>query len=259
MKRNKPPKIGLALSGGAVRGFAHIGVIEALCAAGIPIDAVAGTSVGSLMGAAFCAAMPLDQIRELAAYMNWSSLANPTLSRYGLLSFKKLEHYFKFMLGDLHFDDLNIPFAAVTTDLDSGKPVILRQGEVARAVRASCSIPGLVAPVEINGRKLVDGGISDNLPVDVARDLGADYVIGVDLMEPHLRPFVGPMGAGIFSVATMIQRSGGAPEQADCLITPKVGKLAHLVNFRNGDELIRLGYEAAQECVPGILADLHLK
>ena len=218
-----------------------MGVLEVLVNAGIPIDYVSGTSAGSIIGAVYCAGMSMDEIRESTDIMGWSTVARPTLSPDGLVSFQKIESWLNFMIGDLRFCDLQIPLTIVTTDLDTGKPVFLRKGRVAEAVRASCSIPGLVTPKIINGQRLVDGGISDNLPLDAVREMGAEYVIGVDVMEPYLKPHLGPLAPGLLSFITMIQRSGGNPESADCLIQPHATKLRSLVDFRKKGELIRLG------------------
>ena len=256
--RTSYPKVGLALSGGAVRGFAHLGVLQVLVNAGIPIDYVAGTSVGSILGAMYCAGVSLEQMYEISTYINWSTLARPTLSRNGVLTFEKLEYWFDFIAGDLRFCDLHIPFAALTTDIETGESVAIREGRVATAVRASCSIPGLVTPVQIGDRFLVDGGISDNLPIDVVREMGADFVIGVDLMAPKVRDFAGPIGHSMFSLATLIQRSGGAPEQADYLIVPDVGKIRHLVSFRTGETLVELGRRAAEKSLPELAHALNL-
>lgn len=245
------PKIGLALSGGGARGTVHVGVLSVLLAAGIPIDLVAGTSVGSLVGAAYCAGMSIEQLQSMALTTSWKDLSRPTLSRHGLISFAQLEMWIKQMIGDVDIRDLALPFAAVTADLERGQMVVLREGSVAQAVRASCSVPGLVTPVEINGRFLSDGGILDNMPVDVARDMGADYVIGIDIFVPSNYRRMGALGIGLQSIETMVRHSGGRVEDADCLIVPEIAGHAYH-RFSKTQEFIEQGAAATRKALPAI-------
>lgn len=245
------PKIGLALSGGGARGTVHVGVLSVLVEAGIPIDLIAGTSVGSLVGAAFCAGMPIEQLRAMALTTSWKDLSRPTLSRHGLLSFARLETWIKDIIGDVDIRDLAILFAAVAADLERGHKVVLREGSVATAVRASCSVPGIVTPVEVNGRYLSDGGILDNMPVDVARDMGADYVIGVDIFVPSDYRRMGALGTGLQSIETMVRHSGGRIEDADCLIVPEIAGHAYH-RFSKTQEFIEQGASATRKALPAI-------
>lgn len=152
------PKVGLALSGGAARGLAHIGVIKAIENEGIPISFVAGTSVGSLIGALFAAGVGWQEMAELARKLKWRDLVSVSLSGLGLARTDKLQKIIDRLLGGKRFEDLAIPFAAVAVDIASGEKVILKTGSVAEAVQASCSIPGIFEPVPLNGHLLVDGG-----------------------------------------------------------------------------------------------------
>ncbi len=248
-------KVGLALSGGVARGPAHIGVLNVLLREGIPIDYVAGVSAGSIIGAALCAGLPLETVNELAPRINWRHIARLTWPRRGFVSFKKLECFVASLIDDCQFHELKIPFIAVATDLFKGEPVILREGHVATAVHASCAVPGFVEPVERLGQLLGDGGVSCNLPAKQVRAMGADYVIGVDLMQPHLRRKLGPLRFGAMALETLIQRSGGGLDAADCLITPN---LAGFNSFRFGqaDYLIGVGEAAARQQLPAIRAAL---
>ncbi|MBE2221948.1 MAG: patatin-like phospholipase family protein [Anaerolineae bacterium] len=245
------PKIGLALSGGGARGTVHVGVLSVLVEAGIPIDFVAGTSVGALVGAAYCAGMPTEQLTAMALTTSWKDLSRPTLSRHGLISFAYLETWIKHTIGDVDIRDLALPFAAVTADLEVGQKVVLREGSVATAVRASCSVPGLVTPVEVNGRLLSDGGILDNMPVDIARDMGADYVIGVDIFVPSAYRRMGALGIGLQSIETMVRHSGGRIEEADCLIVPEIAGHAYH-RFSKAQEFIQQGAAATRKALPAI-------
>jgi NTE family protein len=242
-------RIGLALGGGAVRGLAHLGVLAVLDRERIPIDCIAGTSVGSLVGAAYCAGLGVENLNQVVAQVNWRTIASLTWPAQGFVSFAKLERWMVKLLGDLDFADLGIPFAAVATDIESGQPVLLREGRLAPAVRASCSIPGIVPPVKMDGRLLGDGVTSDNLPVAAARALGADCVIGVDICRPALRRRWGPLGMGFTALETLAQRAGGGLEAADCLISPDLSGFSY-VRFSQRRELIARGIQAAEQQLP---------
>ena len=237
-------QVGLALSGGVMRGAAHVGVIMALEQAGIPIDYVAGVSAGSIVGSLFCAGLSTARMVELSAELRWRTIASPVWPREGLVSFAKLARWLIRIIGDRSFDELSIPFAAGVTDLETGAPVVLRDGKVAVAVHASCAVPGFVVPIRHQGRLLGDGGISFNLPAAAVRAMGADYVIGVDLMQPKLRQHGGPLRYGLTALEVMIERSGGGLDSVDCLITPE---LAGFTYFDGGrfEDLLPLGQRAA--------------
>jgi NTE family protein len=243
---NGRKRIGLALGGGVVRGAAHIGVLSVLERAGIPIDCVAGASAGALMGAAYCSGVGLPKIKEMALRMRWRDVISLTWPSQGLVSFDKLERWMVAAVGDLEFADLKLPFAAVATDLESGQPVILREGRVAPAVRASSSVPGLVKPARLNGRLLGDGNVTDNVPVQAARALGADYIIGVDIFTPALRLRWGPLGYAFAALEILLHHAGGGLEAADCLIVPKLAGFSY-VRFSRSAELMALGERAAEE------------
>jgi len=243
--------IGLALGGGVARGLVHIGVFTVLERAGIPVDCVAGTSAGSIMGAVYCAGWSLDRIRQEAQAIRWRQLASPVWPSCGLVSFDKLERWLIAKLGDITFADLKIPYAAVATDLRTYEPVALRAGRLAPAVRASCSFPGLVTPVELNGRLLCDGFVSNNVPVSAVRAMGADYVIGVDILAPAIRPRWGALGYAIAGVEIMAQKAGQGYHTADCLISPDLAGVSYLrLDYHR---LVALGERAAEEKLPTIL------
>jgi NTE family protein len=249
-------RVGLALSGGVARGPAHIGVLNVLMHEGIPIDYVAGVSAGSIIGAVLCAGLPLTTLNELAPQINWRHIARLVWPRRGFVSFKKLERFVADLIGDCQFHEMKIPFITVVTDLLKGEPVILREGHVASAVHASCAVPGFVEPVERNGQLLGDGGVSCNLPARQVRAMGADYVIGVDLMQPHLRRKMGPLRFGAMALETLIQRSGGGLDAADCLITPNLAGFNSL-RFGQAEYLIGVGEAAARQQLDTILSALR--
>ena len=178
-------KVGLALSGGGTRGLAHIGVLKVFEREGISVDYLAGASMGGVIAAGYASGMsPSDlaeEARKLSRMRDVLRLVDPGLHNAGLLRGDRLQAYFESKLGKRRFKDLNQSLALVAVDLNSCEEVILQEGSVAQALRATTSVPGLFMPLEVNGKRLVDGGVLNNLPVDVSRNLGADVVIGVDV------------------------------------------------------------------------------
>ena len=182
----KHKRVGLALGSGGARGWAHLGVFQALREKGIEVDVVAGTSMGAVVGA-FLAAGRVEVLRELAQDLDWKRLRpffwEVSLSRSGLTDGRKLLEEFRKMLGLREFRELDLPFRAVATDLDTGGEVVLSSGNLLQAVRASISIPGLFSPVPVGKRLLVDGGLVNPVPVSVARAMGAQTVVAVDVSQ----------------------------------------------------------------------------
>jgi NTE family protein len=249
------PRLGLALSGAVARGPAHLGVLATLEAAGVPIACVSGSSAGAIVGAIYCAGVSLARAQELVATFNWWRIARPVWPRTGLVSFARLERWLTGLIGDVTFAELRLPFAVAATDLETGEPVTIREGRVAGAVHASCAVPGVVEPVALDGRLLGDGGISNNLPVDAARALGADYVVGVDLFRPHLRRGLGPLGFAALALENFIRRSGGGITTADCLICPELAGESYF-RFGRRQALVQIGAHAAEAQLPAIRAAL---
>jgi NTE family protein len=193
--------------------------------------------------------MPIERIRSLAPGISWRRIAEIARSDQGLLTFEKLERLMVMLIGNVEFKELELPFAVVAMNAVTGERLIIREGRVAAAVRASCSIPGLVTPVEYEGRLLVDGGIVDNLPVDAARALDADFVIGVDVFEPHYRRNRGPFGKGLTAFETLVRNTGGGVGRADFLIAPKTAGRTY-IRFSRYKELEILGQQAAHDRLP---------
>ncbi|MCM3872782.1 MAG: patatin-like phospholipase family protein, partial [Pyrinomonadaceae bacterium] len=253
----KRPRVGLALSGGAARGIAQVGVLRALAEHNIPIDCIAGTSAGALVGGTLASGMALSEIESIGRSMRWRDVGRMTMSRMGVQSNERLEQYLRERLPVTRFEDLPIPFAAVATDLQSGKGVILQgEGDVPFAIRASCAIPGWYIPVtDERGRQLVDGGLVANVPSDVARSMGAHIVIAVDV-NAEGAAFLGP-SLSIISVVLqsmmLVQRTASLYQlaAADVVIKPRVGHI-RWDEMRRGEELIAAGYEAGLESIPEI-------
>ena len=222
--RWKNRRVGLALGSGGARGWAHLGVLQALSEKGVEVECVAGTSMGSLVGA-FLAAGRIGSLRDLAEHLDWRRLRQflweVSLSRSGLTDGRKLLEETQKLLGVSEFRELALPFRAVATDLDTGGEVVLDSGNLLQALRASISIPGLFSPVWTGRRLLVDGGLVNPVPVNVARAMGAAFVIAVDVTHdivPEKKP-PAPRGkqAEPRTGPLRLPRASGAEEAAGAL------------------------------------------
>ena len=185
MKKEKTkPKIGLSLSGGAMRGLAHIGVIEVLLENGIDIDMVAGTSMGSVIGGLYASGMDVNMMRrfcENITAMESSRLYDLAIPRLGMVRGKKIMELINTLTGGKNIEDLNIPYVAAACCVEEAKPVYFTEGPLVDAIRASISIPGVFEPVVKDGKTLVDGGVLERSPVNILREMGADYIICSDV------------------------------------------------------------------------------
>lgn len=243
-------KIGLALSGGGARGFSHVGALKVLVEHGIPIDMIAGTSAGSIVGAAYASGMTIGEIELMAYKAGWTDLVRPSMSVGGMLSNVPLGRFLKGHFPITRFEDLAIPFSAVAFDLATNAQVTLASGgDLITAIRASCAVPGVFAPVkDEQGRTLVDGGVVSPLPVQTVRNMGADVVIAVDLVScgatfrSSSRTGFGVMIQGALALLRVVAR--GEQGGADIVIEPQI---AHLrpdqINKR--EEFLALGEKAA--------------
>lgn len=240
-------RLGLALGGGAARGLAHIGVLQALAEAGLKVDAVAGTSAGAIIGALYAGGLSAKQIGQIAERTTWSHLVRLTVPRRGVVNTAKLEDFLNSLLRGKSFAQLSVPFACVATDLISGDEVELREGNVASAVRASASVPGIMIPVTHDGRLLVDGGVVNNVPVGLARRLGADVVVAVDVNAGAILE-QDPKGIVQIILQTMeiMQRRALRDEiaEADVLLEPGTGFYSGIELDRASDIIAR-GREVA--------------
>ncbi|HEX8457445.1 MAG TPA: patatin-like phospholipase family protein [Pyrinomonadaceae bacterium] len=257
VEQAKRLRVGLALSGGAARGAAHVGVLKVLLDGGVPVDAVAGTSAGALVGGAFAAGMSVGELEQLGREMRWRNFGRVTLSRLGVQSNARMEEYIRARFPVTRFEEMRIPFAAVATDLHTGQAVIMRdEGDAAFAIRASCAVPGWYVPVtDAEGRQLVDGGLVANLPASAARTLGTDIVVAVDVNFEGAK-FLGPPQSAIgvlFQSIMVVQRTVSTHEgrNADIVIRPKVGHI-RWDEMTRAAELIAAGEEAARAALPEI-------
>lgn len=248
--KNGPLKIGLALGGGGARGLAHVGVLEVLEEEQIPIHYVAGTSVGAIVGALYAAGISTKEMKKIISKISWRQLVNLVFPKSGILKTDGIANLINQVMGEKSFDQLEKPFAVVATDVSTGQEVIIRNGTLAPAIRASATLPGIFEPICIDGKYLLDGGLVNNVPASVARAMGADFVIAVDLggigeqIPRNLLQLV------FHAFAIMAARNeANATEWADIVIKPKLGKY-NLADLQFGQEIMKLGEEAALQAIP---------
>ncbi len=256
--------LGLALGGGAARGLAHLGVLKVLEESGLRADYVCGTSAGSIVGALYAGGYSWDEIVEVTRTLDWADIVKPVFPKMGLVRADRLEKRLESLLGDRTIEQLNIPYRAVTVDLVQGEQFVFESGPVARAVRASSSIPGVFEPVEFEGRVLVDGGVLNDVPIDVCRQMGADFIIAVDLNSDAVQ---GKAPENIFNVllysfAVMARACRQIHDTAlsnDVLIVaPRLADFNYY-NLKRIDELIHRGEMAMTEAMPAIIRALMKK
>jgi len=250
------PRVGLALSGGFARGIAHIGVIRTLLAAKIPIDFISGTSVGALIGAAYCSGSPLEEMERIGSTTTFADFGRWTPSWIGLATNQRLEKYLARFTPFTQFEQLKTPLSIATTDLNAGITVYYAHGPIAPPLRASCSYPGLFVPIQFDGRTLVDGFLTSPVPVEGCFLQGADIVIAVHLDPGNLeqpRTFTDVLSASF----NIIQRHADVAwrQQADVIIEPDV---QHFVwdDFSKTPQMVAAGEAAALAAIPQIRAAL---
>jgi NTE family protein len=252
----RPPKIALVLGGGAARGFAHVGVIRALEQEKIPVHMIVGTSVGSLIGALYASDPNSFNLEWLSFTIEKDDIFDYSViySKMGPVQGDRLEKFIQTKVKVKNMEQMKIPFYAVATDLNEGKTWVFEKGSVAKAVRASCSIPGIFTPLEMNGRTYVDGGVTDNLPVDIARAKGADIIIAVSISKPSssnvqfnslidvLLQSIDIMGRELVTYKS---------RDYDVLIEPAVGDVG-MTDFTQKKRLMDAGIQAAKRVMPKI-------
>ena len=251
------PKIGLALGGGAARGFAHIGVIKMLESHGIVPDYVVGTSAGAVVGSLYAGGFDAFAMQKLAIQLDETLFADWTLLGPGLLKGEALQSFVNQHLKRRPLEKLNIPFGTVVTDLNSGERVVFRSGDSGMAVRASAAVPGVFQPVAINGRQYVDGGLTSPVPVRAVREMGADFVIAVDISATAEGQPVDSMSAILWQTTTIMGNVIGKTElaEADIVIRPRLPYVKSW-NFAARHEAMIEGERAAQAALPAIRSKL---
>ena len=245
------PKIALALGGGAARGFAHIGVIKMLEAQGIVPDIVVGTSAGAVVGALYAGGNDAYAMQKIAQQLDETIFADWTLGGRGFLKGEALQSFVNQQLKNRPLEGLNKPFAAVATDLKSGERVVFRTGDTGLAVRASAAVPGIFQPTQFRGKTYVDGGLSSPIPVQAAREMGADFVIAVDISgKPDGQP-VDSLTAIMWQTITIMGGVIGKAElrDADIVIRPNIPYVKSW-DFAARHDSIMEGERAALAAVP---------
>ena len=254
---DRRPRVGLALAGGFARGIAHIGVLRVLREADIPIDCVAGTSVGALIGAGYCAGASLEEMQEIGALTTFADFGRWTPSWLGLATNQRMEKYLARFSPAKTFEELKTPFSVATTDINAGVSVYYSHGPLAPVIRASCAYPGLFVPIQYDGRTLVDGFLTAPVPIEGALLLGADLVIAVYLEAGNVeqpRTFTDVLSRAF----NILQRHSDLAwrTQADIIIEPDVKQFVW-DDFTKTPEMVAAGEAAALAALPQIRAALR--
>jgi len=248
------PAIGLALGGGFARGIAHVGVLKVLEEEGIPVRMIAGTSVGALIGAAYCSGVTIAELEEVAYKVRFTTFARWTLSRYGFATNDRMVSFLTRTLKVQTFEELRIPLGVTATDFNTGEGMVFTSGSIIDPVRASCAYPGMFLPVEICGRWLVDGMLSNPVPTRPLRAMGADRVLAVQLKGQwskttaprHLFDVIGQSFAIAQDMMSTVWRSA-----ADLVIEPDVAGFDY-DDFKRAGELIHVGELAMRRALPEV-------
>ncbi len=250
-------KVGLVLGAGAARGFAHLGVLQVLQDEGLPVDLVVGSSVGSIFGALYCCGADLGLLEKLAGEIRQGHLVDLKVGRMGFIQGRKLEALMRLLTKNCCFYELKTPLYVVAVDIERGEKVVITEGSVAEAIRASTAIPGLFFPKRHQGRLLVDGAVLDRLPTRVAREQGAEVVIAVDVKfgsESHYHPvhsFLEVMIQALDLLEREVAKMSFA--DADVVIQPNLGHVGG-ADFGRAKECIEAGRQAAREVLPQLKA-----
>lgn len=248
-------KIGLALGGGAAKGVAHIGVLRAFEEEGIEIHCISGTSIGGLIAAYYAFGWNSQKIMEVGRHLSFSKVANFTLRRRGMFTTDSIEQMVLRDLGDVNIEDAKIPLAIVATDITSGEKIVFRKGKLAKAISATVAVPGAYVPVEYEGRLLVDGGITENVPVSVLEPMGAGILVGIDLngvkKYPSPKDILGVLG-NAFDIAIDL-RTRDQLKSCDVVLSLDLSKYSRLGNVEDADELFREGYVPMREKIQTVL------
>lgn len=253
-KTNHKPVVALVLGSGGARGYAHIGVIEVLEENGIKPDFIVGTSAGSIVGSIYASGKSAQELRDIALKMQVHDVRDFNIKLQGFLDGKKVESYVNRQVDNLPLEDLKIPLYVVATELKHGEKVVFNKGSTGQAVRASISIPSMFIPVNINGNEYVDGGLVSPVPVNIAKELGADIVIAVDILAQPVHTETSNVW-GMFNQNINIMQSKLAAEElknADVVIQPDLREKAHIFDVKGRENTMQAGIDAASEKIDQI-------
>ena len=246
-ENGKKRTIGLALGGGSVLGAAHIGVLRSLQELDIEISAVAGTSIGAMIGAFFAFGKGWEEIRDFALELDWLDVSKISLSKYGLLSNKKMGSRAGDFLGEVSFEEASIPLRIVACDIATGERVVFSEGEVATAIMASSCVPAIFKPVKSDGKLLVDGGIVENVPISPLKEMDLDMIIGVDLNAKHSYKKPDSILDVVLNALdiTLMNATQLQTKEADLLITPDLSDF-NMIDTDQTEKLIEKGYQESK-------------
>ena len=246
------PKIGIALGGGFARGLAHIGILKVLEEEHIPIDFLAGTSVGALIGAGYASGVSAEELADIAGQVRFKDFSRWTFSRFGLFSNDKMSAFLNRVLRCKTFEELRIPLAVTATDIITGEPAVFTSGDLVDPVRASCAYPGMFQPVKIGDRLLVDGLLAYAVPVTPARAMGADRVLAVHLAANWVKTrgprHVFDVIGQCFSIA-QDKMSASWRSHSDLIVEPDIGEFGY-DDFVRAPELVKAGEIAMRAALP---------
>jgi len=242
------PIIGLALGSGGARGFAHLGVIKVLRENGIPIDLIAGSSMGAMVGCFYGAGLDIDRLYTLAKAFKRKYYLDFTVPKMGFISGKRVKDLIRIFTHGKELQDLDIPVAVVATDLVSGEKVVFKDGPISNAVRASIAIPGIFTPEKLNGRLLIDGGVIDRIPVSVVKDMGADIIIAVDVSHVNTNTEITSIFDVIMQSIDIMQMELVTNREiaSDIMIRPRVEMYSSRA-FTNINDIISIGEEETRK------------
>ena len=249
------PRIGLALGSGGARGFAHIGVLQVLEEAKVPVHVISGSSMGSLIGAIYATGAPVKRIEQLACHLPVTQWIDVTLPRMGVIAGERFHRLIKLLTKELNFDQTVIPLSIIATDLETGERVTFTEGPIHEAVRASVAIPGVFTPYRYHGRILVDGGVIDRVPIQAARELGAEFVIAVDVgLFDKLPPVKNVVDVIVQSIDIMEREVFRYRVlDADFVVRPALDLMSSIA-FNSAEKAIEVGRTAMQGALPQLLS-----
>ena len=248
-KQQDKPVIALVLGSGGARGYAHIGVIEVLEKNGIKPDLIVGTSAGSIAGSIYASGKSANELKNIALNMQVNDVREFNIGIQGFFDGSKVENYVNQQVGNTALEDMKIPLYVVATELKQGNKIVFNKGNTGQAVRASISIPSMFVPVNISGREYVDGGLVSPVPVNVARDLGADIIIAVDILAQPIHTETTNVW-GMFNQNINIMQNKLAAEElknADIVIQPDLREKVHIFDVKGREATMQSGVEAAQQ------------
>lgn len=259
MEGNKlNPKIGLALGSGGARGFAHIGVISVLKKHNIPIDYIAGSSIGALIAVLYGAGSNIERLYKIAKVFKSKYYIDYVVPKMGLISGKRAKELIKVLSYGKKIEDLDLPIAVIATDLLTGEKVVFKEGEIDTAVRGSISIPGIFVPEPWNGRLLVDGGVIDRIPVSVVKEMGADFIIGVDVSPIKVSGEISTIYDVIMQSIEIMQHELVRNREiaSNIMIRPNLDHY-NSRNFTDLENIIQTGEEATEKLIPEIIDQIE--